>query len=87
MSDKLTVRAQMWQRDGEWQLLVEAPEWVVMGFARRACRLNHRVWVHNYGGGRGQYSFLLGTQTISRSRRERWLRKIFRWPYPKVVKE
>lgn len=79
---KIPVRAEMWTRQGEWQILVRAPEWIVDDFARHGSMSNgRRVWVHNFGGGVGGYSFLLGTVEVEApTRRERFARWLLRVP-------
>ncbi len=78
----IPVRAEMFRRKGEWNLLVRAPDWVVDDFARHGSMSNgRRVWVHNFGGGFDGYSFLLGTVEVEPpTRRERFARWLLRVP-------
>lgn len=78
----IPVHAEIWMRGDEWNLLVRAPEWVVDSFAKRGSMSNgRRVWVHNFGGGAGGYSFLLGTVEVEPpTRRERLARWLLRVP-------
>lgn len=82
MSGHITVRAEMWTRDGEWQLLVHAPEWVVDDFAKHgSMSRTRRMHLHNWGGGQGSHSFLIGTMEMTaRTRRERFARWLLRIP-------
>ena len=84
--EKIPVRAEMYRRKGEWNLLVRGPEWLVYDFARSASLSRTRsIWLHNYGGGMGGYSFLLGTmQMTGPTRRERFLHWLFRIPPRKL---
>lgn len=81
-TDRIAVRAEMWMDGGEWRLLVRAPEWVVGSFAQHGSRSSsRRVWLHNYGGGLGEYSFLLGTVEVQApTLRERFARCLLRFP-------
>ena len=78
----LSVRAEMWMDQSEWKMLVRAPEWVVSSFAQHGSLSDgRRVWVHNFGGGIGGYSFLLGTVVVEApTRRERFARWFLRVP-------
>lgn len=70
---KIPVRAEMYVRNGEWNILVHAPDWIVSEVGSRAQRPGHKLWIHNYGGGMGQHSFLIGTIPIPKPKR--WWRR------------
>ncbi|SRR5258706_2714715 len=66
MDEHISVRAEMYRRNGRWQILIRAPRWLISDVANQIMRERGMFVLANYGGGMDEGTHTMLLQTAAR---------------------